>query len=489
MDLLIAGGRMLDPEGELDRPPVEDILVRDGRIAARGTAATVAGAGAARLDAAGLLVTPGFVNAHSHSHDALLRGCFENLPLEAWGLIAFPSGWARRDPAEIRLRALLHAAECLHSGITTVQDMVTIVGADAPHVDATLDAYQAIGIRTVMALQIADRAGADTLPFAEAFAHLLPGALDVSALQGLVEARLDHTGDTLHWGIGPSAPQRCSPELLRWVAALARAEHRPVFIHLYETRSQAVHAGQGIGVTGGSHVDYLGRMGLLSPRLVVAHGVWTAPEEIAALGAAGVHLAHNPAANLKLLNGVAPLRDYARAGVGLALGCDNSSAGDAQNMFQAMRHCALAWSMQGPAGQSGAAAIAYRAATLGGAAALGLAGEVGCLRVGARADLALFDLSAPAWWPLNSAVRQIVYAEAGASLRHVLVQGEIVLRDGRLVRASEAGLAAEAEQARQAMAPELAALRQRTAPLHEAVLAMHERVKAEPLPFDRLRYG
>lgn len=489
MDLLIAGGRVLDPEGELDQPPIEDILVRDGRIAARGAAATRAAGGAARLDASGMLVTPGFINAHSHSHDVLLRGSFENLPLEAWGLIAFPSGWARRDPAEIRLRALLHGAECLHSGITTLQDMVTVVGADAPHVDATLDAYQAMGIRAVMALQIADRAGADTLPFAEAFAHMLPGALDVSALQAMIEARLGQTGDTLHWGLGPSAPQRCSPALLAWMAELSARQNLPVFIHLYETRSQAVHAQMGLGTPGGSHVEYLARMGLLSPRLVVAHGVWTAPEEIAALGQAGVHLAHNPAANLKLLNGVAPLRDYARAGVGLALGCDNSSAGDSQNMFQAMRHCALAWSLQGAAGEEGAAAVAYRAATLGGAAALGLAGELGCLRPGARADLALFDLSAPAWWPLNSAVRQLVYAEAGGSLRHVLVQGEIVLRDGRLARASEAGMTAEAELARLAMAPELAALRERTAPLLTALLAMHERVKAAPLPYDRLRYG
>ena len=485
MELLIAGGRVLDPEGELDRPPVEDILIRDGRIAARGEGARREGVPV--LDAAGLLVCPGFVNAHSHSHDALLRGCFENLPLEAWGLLAFPSGWARRDPAEIHLRAKLHGAECLRGGITTVQDMVTIVGADAPHVDATLDAYREIGIRAVMALQIADRAGADTLPFAEAFAHHLPGALDVSALQSLIEARLGQGGERLHWGIGPSAPQRCSPALLGWAAALARAGDLPVFIHLYETRSQAVHARQRLGVTEGSHVDYLARLGLLSPRLVVAHGVWTAPEEIAALGREGVHLAHNPAANLKLLNGVAPLRDYAQAGVGLALGCDNSSAGDAQSMFVAMRHCALAWSLQGPAGEEGGAAIAYRAATLGGAAALGLAGEVGCLRPGARADLALFDLAAPAWWPLNSAVRQLVHAESGASLRHVLVQGEIVLRDGRLARASEAALTTEAEQAQLIMAPELAALRERTAPLRAALLAMHERVKAEPLPYDRLR--
>src|SRR3984885_13065550 len=146
VSMLIAGGRVLDPEGELHQPPLQDVLVVDGRIAAIGAAATAKAGDAEQLDAAGCLVTPGFVNAHSPSHDVLLRGLYEALPLEAWGLTAFPSGWPRRRAEEVGLRATLHAAECLRGGITTMQDMVTIVGPDHEHAEAVIDAYAAAGL-------------------------------------------------------------------------------------------------------------------------------------------------------------------------------------------------------------------------------------------------------------------------------------------------------------------------------------------------------
>lgn len=483
--LLIAGARVLDPDGELDRPAVADILVADGRIAAIGPG-LAAPPGTERMDARGCLLTPGFVNAHSHSHDTLLRGLFEGLPLEAWGLLAFPSGWPRRSPAEVGLRATLHAAECLRGGITTVQDMVTVVGPDEEQAAAILEAYEAAGIRAVLAVQVADRAAADGAPFLDGVPGL-PAATDTAPMQRFLAGLLDRTGARLTWGLGPSAPQRCSEALLRWVAAQSRERGLPVFTHVYETRSQAVLARQRQERDGGSFIGMLARLGLLTSRLVIAHGVWITGAEIGRLGAAGAHLACNPVANLKLLNGVAPVRSYADAGVNIALGCDNSSAGDAQSMFAAMKAFALAWALQSGAGEAGAAATAFRAATAGGAAALGLAGEVGTLRIGARADLVLFDLTDPAWWPLNSAVRQLAYAESGRSVRTVLVGGTAVVRDGRLVTLDAGALAEQAEASRAAMQDELAALAARTAPVRDAMLLMHARAAAVPLEMDRMR--
>src|ERR1700694_1079656 len=102
--LLIAGARVLDPDGELHRPPVSDVLIEAGQIVALGEDATARAGDAEILDARSCLLTPGFVNAHSHSHDVLLRGQFEGLPLDAWGPLAFPSGWPRRSTEEVRLR-------------------------------------------------------------------------------------------------------------------------------------------------------------------------------------------------------------------------------------------------------------------------------------------------------------------------------------------------------------------------------------------------
>src|ERR1700733_8306327 len=94
--ILIVGGRVLDPERDLRRPPVADILIEGARITAIGAEATARADGAEIIDARGTLVAPGFVNAHCHSHDTLLRGLFEQLPLDLWGLTAFPFNWSPR---------------------------------------------------------------------------------------------------------------------------------------------------------------------------------------------------------------------------------------------------------------------------------------------------------------------------------------------------------------------------------------------------------
>lgn len=492
--LLVTGGRLLDPEGDhLHRPPVADLLIEEGCIAATGSDATRRGRDAERLDARGLLVTPGFVNAHSHSHDTLLRGCFEGLGLDAWGALAFPSAWPRRSDAEVHLRTRLHAAECLMHGITTVQDMVTLQGADRAQAEAVIDAHRAIGLRALLGWQLCDRAMVDTLPFArETLAPDMlagfPGNADPAPGMRLAEELLNQVkGPLLGSVLAPSAPQRCSPTLLKWAAVLSRERGLPVCTHVYETRAQAVLARQTYAADGGSFIRHLERHGLLNERLVIAHGVWIAPDEIARLGDAGGHLAHNPGANLRLLNGAAPLRRYARSGAGIALGCDNSSAGDAQSLFSSMRHAALYWSMQA-SGPEEASIAAFRAATLGGAKAMGLAGVVGGLRPGHRADLALFDLADPAWIPLNSAVRQLVQADPARSLRHVLVDGRVVLRDRRPTDFDPAALAAEAEERQAAIADELAALRQRRAPLMEALTGLEARSRTHPLPFDRYAF-
>jgi 5-methylthioadenosine/S-adenosylhomocysteine deaminase len=493
--ILISGGRVLDPEGELHAPIAADILISSGLIVEVGatTAERAAVLDAEVIDASGLLVTPGFVNAHSHSHDVLLRGCFEQEPLEVWGLTAFPTGWPRRPLEEVLLRTELHAAECLRGGMTTVQDMVTIVGPDGDHAAAVIGAYERSGLRTVLAFQVSDLAPAKSLPFIEE--ELSRGLVwppssdsDPQPVQGFIERHLAASAaGRLTWGIAPSAPQRCSDTLLAWAAQLSQDRELPLFTHLYETRTQAVLARSAYSADGKSLLNLMHRNGLLNPRTVVAHGVWITPDEIDRLAGAGVQLACNPSANLKLLNGAAPVRRYADAGVSIALGCDNSSASDAQNIFQAMKLFALWWSLQSRVGESGAAAAAFRAATVGGAVAVGLGGQVGRVQPGYKADLLLFDLSDPAWKPLNSAVRQLVYAETGRGLRTVIVDGQVVVDRRRLETLNEADMDARLTSVHQRVLHDLREIVARNAPLAAALRRMSERAKAVPLDIDPCR--
>ena len=121
--MLIAGGLVYDRDGDTDRPAQADILIDGNRIAAVGPGLRALHPNAPVVDARDHLVLPGFINAHYHSHDTLLKDFFEALPVELWSVFALPPSFPRRSRHELRARTLIGAVECLHGGITTVQDM------------------------------------------------------------------------------------------------------------------------------------------------------------------------------------------------------------------------------------------------------------------------------------------------------------------------------------------------------------------------------
>ena len=175
--LLIKGGKVYDHTGDTDSPAAADVLIAGdtiaavepdltARIEAGETHPALGGAPPGRvIHADDRLLVPGFVNAHYHSHDVLLKGCFETIHREAWLLNSLPPNYPQRSREELRARTLLGALECLRSGITTVQDMCTVYPFDEGDIDVILDAYDEIGIRCVFAPQIADVQGAALTPF------------------------------------------------------------------------------------------------------------------------------------------------------------------------------------------------------------------------------------------------------------------------------------------------------------------------------------
>ena len=488
---LISGGRVLDLAFDLDKPPVMDVLIEGDRILATGEEASRIAAQSERvenIDAAGKLLIPGLINTHYHSHDVLLRGSYEQLPLDIWGLYTHPANYPSLTPQDIRLRTLLGAADALCNGITTLQDMVTIIGSDPIHVESILAGYQKSGARAAIGLQIADAAAVDAVAYwndlPDGVRRQLPGASDPAGLMGLVERTIEDPSDArVSWVLAPSAPQRCSDALLKWVARLSQDHDLPVFTHVYEARSQVAIARQ--KYPDGSLLTHLERFGLVNSRLTIAHGVWMEEEEIRRFGAAGGNLAFNPMSNMKLRNGFAPIVAYAEAGVNIGLGCDNCSCNDSQNLFQVMKMFGMFWGFQKQAGESDAARLAFEAATLGGARALGRGHELGAIRAGYLADLVLIDLEAANYRPLNSALRQLVYGESGQNIRAVMVGGEIVVREGKLVGASDSELKEAAEAARARMEAEVLMANVRYQSMMEALLRAYESAEQFSLPYDR----
>jgi 5-methylthioadenosine/S-adenosylhomocysteine deaminase len=164
--LIIRGGRVILPGGNWHEPEAHDIAVAGDTITGvAGRFAPAAGTPIEELDARGHLVLPGFVNAHYHSHDVLAKGTLEEVPLETWRLYALPPQYPPRSVEEVRARTLLGALECLRSGMTTIQDMLTLYPFEDRHLDAVMRAYDEIGIRVVFSLQYADRKGLETIPY------------------------------------------------------------------------------------------------------------------------------------------------------------------------------------------------------------------------------------------------------------------------------------------------------------------------------------
>jgi guanine deaminase len=462
MDLIIRGGRVLQPK---DFVPA-DILVHGDTIAAIGTHIP-APAGVRELDATGHVVIPGLINCHTHAHNNVLKGIEDNLTLEelrAYGAAIF----AGRTAEEQYVSAAIGAIEMLRTGCTTAFDMFTAAPAmTAEGVEAVIRAYVDVGMRAVLAPSMNDRAFYQSVP---GLLDLLPPDLrrSVDSVQTAPAAQLLRiTEDAVRrWhgtaegriliAASPAVPGECSDEYLAGLAGIVRRYGIQLQTHLAETKIQAVAA---VERWGEPLVHHLARHGMIGPHFVGGHGVWLGEEEMRLMGGAGASVAHNPASNLRLGSGIAPVHEMRRAGITVGLGSDGSLSSDNQNMFEAMRFAALVNKVRFPHDGErwlGARDV-WEIATHGSARLLGLDDRIGALAPGCKADIVLLRADSPFLMPLNDIESALVYAETGADVATVLVGGRIVVEGGRVTTVDETALRAKAQAAADRLRPRVRA--------------------------------
>src|SRR5262252_4459289 len=431
--IVLRGGQVYDHDGDVHKPKVADILIENGTIVSVGS--NLKAPGSEVVDARKHLVIPGLINAHYHSHDTLCRGLFEELPLEFWLLYTLPMG-ANRSKEELRARTLVGARESIHCGITCVQDMLGLVPLDEASTDVVVKAYQEIGLRVVFSPMVWD------VPPIAMVRHRDSLPADVQKMLGTtgrpIKDQLDYLESqfnrhpakgTLHWAVAPFAPQRCTPKMLQGCADLSHKHNLPVYTHVYETRGQRLIARELFAEYDGSLITYMERNGLLNSKLNIVHSVWIARKEMDRMANADAGIVLNHLSNLKLKSGIAPVLDMRESGVRLGLGCDNCSGSDVQSIFQAMKMFCMIASVSDPEPGPGLAHEVLRHATIGNARTAGLAGRLGAIRPGYKADLIVIDLNDVAYLPYNSAARQLVYTEAGRGVESVMVDGRMVVKD------------------------------------------------------------
>lgn len=434
-----------------------DLTIDRGLVAAVApTGSAPAPAGARVLDARGLLAIPGLVNAHTHSPENCLRGAGERLPLEPWLCLMFGVGGFYDEHAHY-VCALAGACEMLRTGTTAVLDHLWMTPPNVAAVDAAMRAYRDAGIRAGVAPLMGDSDATEALANAHGVDLSLasiPGQVGVLPTDELI-AQLEASIAAWHGAedgrlrvlAGPSGVQWASDALLCGLADVAARHQTGFHIHLLETTVQDATARRRFGHSGLCGLDELG---VLNDRTSLPHSVWIDGDDVARIAARGAVVVHNPAANLRLGSGRAPVAALLDAGATVALGTDGSASSDNQVVFDQVKLAALIHN-DGDADVWVDGAAALTMATTGGAAALGHRDSgLGTLEPGAPADVTLLERREHGLAGAVQLEGALALSEGGRSVRHVFVAGRQVVDAGRCTAVDESAVLAElGELARQ----------------------------------------
>jgi len=493
--ILIRGAKILAIDEVHGTDPFDgDILIEDSTIKAIGPSLE-AEPGAQAIDGHGKLVMPGLINSHTHSSEAFFRGRYQSMPLEIWLLYAYPllmNGTI--GERLLYLRSLLLAMESLRNGVTTFcDDFFDPPAHDLDRLGIVFQAYENAGIRANVSSAVMNIHTLDALPYArEIMPQDLQDRLDfgppISAGAYIDYCKsafssLHGRAGRLNFMIAPSAPQRCTRDLMLACMDLAVDRCVPYHTHVLETKTQAV---TGYELYGKTLVAYMHDLGLLRRNTTFAHSVWVSDEDMALMGAAGMSIAHNAVSNQKLGAGISPIRRLLDAGVTIGLGTDGICSNDTSRIFDVMRAAGLIHSVSGPDYSKWVKAEEIlRMATIGGARSAMLEHVTGSLEVGKAADLLILNLSSYAFVPFNDAARQLVFAENGSSVEMVMVAGRIVMQNGRLTTVNENEVFAEIAELVPAHLAEHAELERANSEFEPIMAEIHRRATLQDIGLNR----
>ncbi|HVL87949.1 MAG TPA: amidohydrolase [Candidatus Thermoplasmatota archaeon] len=420
--LLLKGGTVLTQDDERRVLGNADVLVEGDRIVSVGKAKPSLKA-KTTIDAKGMLVLPGLVNAHTHAAMALLRGYADDLALKEWLETRIWPAEAKLAAADVRAGTDLAMLEMIAGGTTAFNDMYFFTNEIA---QSARDA----NVRAVVGFPFLD------FPTPEAKPDEMPS---------LARAFLARwKGDPLVTpAVAPHATYTCAPPTLARVAELAREHEAPLHVHCAETRTEVYDVERRHGAR---PVALLEKAGCLGPKTVLAHCGYVTKEEVRTIAASGAAVAHCPVSNLKLATGgVAPVPELLAEGASVALGTDGPASNNTLDMFETMKLAALLHKQHRWDPTVLPAQTAFDLATRHGAKALGL--QAGSIEPGKLADLVVLDPSSPRMRPLHDPVSQVVYAARSTDVRTVVIGGAVVMRDRKFATLKPEGVIKAAEKA------------------------------------------
>jgi len=436
-DTIIVGATLLT--GDPATPVIQDgaLGIAGNHIAfvgARGDLPTEVAA-ARVLQADGRVITPGFVNVHTHAVLSLMRGVALDMGFAPAYTRGVPHGHDITEEEAVAL-AQLGALEAMTFGSTAMVDSYV-------HAHVTLPAMAALGLRVWSCTRFHD---VDFTRVHEGVWRHDPAIGEACVAQTLALMKAHHgaNGGRTHVTLAPHAPDTCSDELLTKVAALARETGVNVWMHLSQSKLENDVIAKRSGCT---PTRLLERLGLLNDKLIAAHCIYLTDDDIARLAASGMTVAHVPKGNATG-GAMAPTPRLKQAGARIALATDNLT----QDMTEAMRwSLAVARLQIGSVSDQWQPRDAFAMATSAGAQALGREHDLGRLATGSLADMVVFDFRRAHLTPLIDPLGTLVHDGCGRDVQHVFIDGRQVVADGAPVLADAGKIRAEAQRAAEAL--------------------------------------
>ena len=428
MSLLLSGAHVVTMDDAGTEYPDGWVLVVDGRVEAAGDGAPPPAD--ERVELGGAVVTPGLVNTHHHLYQTLTRARAQEADLFTWLRTLYPV-WAGIDEESVYAAARTGLAELALSGCTTVFDHHYVFPRGTSGlIEAEVQAARELGVRIV--------ASRGSMDLGESDGGLPPDSL-VEQLDDVL-AETERLADLQDDGFVQIAVAPCSPfsvtgKLMEESAQLARRLGLVLHTHLAETVEEEAYCRELYGCT---PVEYLASLGWLDGDVWCAHCVHLSERDVRRFADTGTGVAHCPTSNLRLGAGVAPIRDLRDGGVRVGLGVDGSASNERGDLLLEVKQALLV-----ARGRGGPAALtvrdALRLGTRGGAAVLRRT-DLGSLEPGKRADIAVWRTDGLALAGAADPVAGLVLS-APHRVDRLYVEGEAIVRDGRLVRADEEEIA------------------------------------------------
>ena len=438
------------------------VFQRDGIIEAVGLYDEIKLAHQAdeELGGPGFVVMPGLVNDHHHGRgvSTFQMGCIDDR-LETWIL----SGWGRR-PHDHYLMTLYTAIQMIESGTTSTMynHAQTPASGLADDVAQVLRGFADAGMRTAFSVYFRQR-NRVVYQDDQQFIAKLPGdlagqlrrflsAVDLpeeeyfSLFHSLREEYAGRPESRVTVLLSPSNVHWISDDFLLRTKEEAARSNAAIHIHLVESLYQKEF---GLRTWGRTPVEHLNALGFLGPEVSCAHCVWLTEQDIDIMAQTGATVCHNPSSNLRLKNGIAPVNALLAQGVNVALGTDSTSINDDDDMVQEMRLAAKLHRQPGLDQPALNSHQALRLATANAARPTSLQDKIGVLEPGRFADLVLLNLDAmeePYMDADTDVVDTVLYRGKASHVDTVMIQGEVVVRNGTFIKMDKAAVMREIKE-------------------------------------------